>query len=55
LFRKKKEEKEEVLLQANASTHTRFSTSQVAHSPCAPVPLSMVQKKLTVEEQCDII
>jgi hypothetical protein len=36
----------------NASTHT----SKVAHSPCVPVPLSMVhKKKLTVEEQCAII
>jgi hypothetical protein len=32
----------------NASTHI----SKVAHSPCALVPLSMVQKKLIVEEQC---
>jgi hypothetical protein len=39
----------------NASTHTKFSTSKVAHSPCAPIPLSMVPKKWTVEEQCDII
>jgi hypothetical protein len=45
------ERKEKRISAPNASTHT----SKVAHSPCAPVPLSMVQKKLTVEEQCAII
>ena len=34
-----------------ASTHT----SKVAHSPCALVPLSMIQNNLIVEEQCAII
>ena len=47
LFRKKKKKNSA----PNASAHI----SKVARSPCAPVPLSMVQKILTVEEQCAII